>query len=234
MTENVDHAEIAKFEALASRWWDRGGEFKPLHDINPLRTGYIAARLGNLQGKRIVDVGCGGGILSEALAAEGADVTGMDMGAAPLSVARQHAQEHHRHISYRQITVEALADEQPHSFDAVCCMEMLEHVPDPASVIAACAKLVKPEGMVFFSTINRHPKAFLLAIVGAEYIANMLPKGTHEYSKFIRPSELAQWSRMANLELLDMTGMHFNPLLKSYALGKGLAVNYMACLRPAL
>ncbi len=227
MNSNVDNAEIAKFEALASRWWDKEGEFKPLHEINPLRLGYIRARVGFLAGKRILDVGCGGGILSESMAAEGADVTGIDMGEAPLSVAKLHLLESQRSVNYRRITVEELATEQPESFDVVTCMEMIEHVPDPASVITACAKLVKPNGHVFFSTINRHPKAFLLAIVGAEYVLNMLPKGTHEYAKFIRPSELTAWTRSAQLRCNDLTGMHYNPFNKQYKLGPGVDVNYL-------
>jgi 2-polyprenyl-6-hydroxyphenyl methylase/3-demethylubiquinone-9 3-methyltransferase len=229
MNSNVDHAEIAKFEALASRWWDKDGEFKPLHEINPLRLGFIKSHAGFLAGKRIVDVGCGGGILSEAMAAEGADVTGIDMGEAPLSVAKLHLLESKRQVNYRRTTVEELAAEQPASFDVVTCMEMIEHVPDPASVVQACAKLVKPNGCVFFSTINRHPKAFLFAIVGAEYVLNMLPKGTHEYAKFIRPSELTQWTREAQLRCTTMTGMHYNPFTKQYKLGDGVDVNYIIC-----
>ncbi|HEX4910920.1 MAG TPA: bifunctional 2-polyprenyl-6-hydroxyphenol methylase/3-demethylubiquinol 3-O-methyltransferase UbiG [Permianibacter sp.] len=229
---NVDRAEIAKFEALAARWWDRHSEFKPLHDINPLRLGWILQKTGALAGKRVVDVGCGGGILSEALAGEGAQVTGIDMGEAPLSVAKLHLLESGRSVDYRQMTVEQLADEQPGSFDVVTCMEMIEHVPDPASVIAACAKLVKPNGHVFFSTINRNPKAFLFAIVGAEYVLNLLPKGTHEYAKFIRPSELGTWARHAGLRVGDMIGMHYNPLTKVYSLGPGVDVNYLVHTRP--
>ena len=229
---NVDPAEIAKFEALASRWWDRESEFKPLHDINPLRLAYIVEKVGSLANKRVVDVGCGGGILSDAMAAEGAQVTGIDMGDAPLAVAKLHQRESKRNVDYRKITVEELAAEQPASFDVVTCMEMIEHVPDPASVISACAKLVKPNGHVFFSTINRHPQAFLFAIVGAEYVLNMLPKGTHEYEKFIRPSELERWARHAELKVKDMIGMHYNPLTKRYWLGSGVNVNYLVHTTP--
>ena len=225
-TLNVDPAEIAKFEELASRWWDQQGEFKPLHEINPLRLHFIDERV-QLNGKRVLDVGCGGGILSESMAKLGADVTAIDMGKAPLSVAKLHAMESEVEVNYQQITVEELAEQQPHSFDAVSCMEMLEHVPDPASVIKACQKLVKPGGSVFFSTINRNPKAYMFAIVGAEYLLKMLPKGTHEYAKFIKPSELDEWSRQANLQLKNLTGLSFNPLTNQYKLGRDVNVNYM-------
>lgn len=225
---NVDPAEIAKFEALASRWWDRNSEFKPLHEINPLRLGYIIDKVGTLTGKRVVDVGCGGGILADAMAGEGASVIGIDMGEAPLAVAKLHQMESGRNVDYRKMTVEQLAEEQPGCFDVVTCMEMIEHVPDPASVIAACAKLVKPDGHLFFSTINRNPKSFLFAIVGAEYVLNLLPKGTHEYGKFVRPSELEQWAREAGLKLKAMTGMHYNPLTSRYWLAPGVDVNYLA------
>jgi len=225
-TLNVDPAEIAKFEELASRWWDKQGEFKPLHEINPLRLHFIDERV-QLNGKRVLDVGCGGGILSESMAKLGADVTAIDMGKAPLSVARLHAMESEVDVNYQQITVEELAEQQPHSFDAVSCMEMLEHVPDPGSVIKACQKLVKPGGSVFFSTINRNPKAYMFAIVGAEYLLKMLPRGTHEYAKFIKPSELDEWARQANLQLKNITGMTFNPLTNHYKLGNDVDVNYM-------
>jgi len=225
-TLNVDPAEIAKFEELASRWWDQQGEFKPLHEINPLRLHFIDERV-QLNGKRVLDVGCGGGILSESMAKRGADVTAIDMGKAPLSVAKLHAMESEVDVNYQQITVEELAEQQPHSFDAVSCMEMLEHVPDPSSVIKACQTLVKPGGSVFFSTINRNPKAYMFAIVGAEYLLKMLPKGTHEYAKFIKPSELDEWSRQANLQLKNITGLSFNPLTNQYKLGKDVDVNYM-------
>lgn len=225
-TLNIDHAEIAKFEALANRWWDKQGEFKPLHDINPLRLHYIDERV-QLNGKRVLDVGCGGGILSESMAHRGAEVTGIDMGKAPLSVAKLHAMETDVEIDYQQITVEELAAQQPGSFDAVSCMEMLEHVPDPSSVIQACQTLVKPGGSVFFSTINRNPKAYLFAVIGAEYLLKMLPKGTHDYARFIKPSELDEWARMAELELKHITGLSYNPLTKNYKLGRDVDVNYM-------
>jgi len=225
-TLNVDPAEIAKFEELANRWWDQHGEFKPLHEINPLRLHFIDERV-QLNGKRVLDVGCGGGILSESMANLGADVTAIDMGKAPLSVAKLHAMESDVEVNYQQITVEELAEQQPHSFDAVSCMEMLEHVPDPSSVIKACHTLVKPGGSVFFSTINRNPKAYMFAIVGAEYLLKMLPKGTHEYAKFIKPSELDEWSRQADLQLKNITGLSFNPLTSQYKLGKDVDVNYM-------
>jgi len=225
---NVDAAEVAKFEKLAHRWWDPQSEFKPLHEINPLRLGYIEEQAG-LNGQRVVDIGCGGGILAESMAAKGADVLGIDMGETPLSVAKLHKLESGVDVEYRQCTAEALAEEMPNSFDVVTCMEMLEHVPDPASVIQACAKLVKPGGKVFFSTINRNMKAYLFAIVGAEYVLQMLPKGTHEYAKFIRPSEMEMWARAAELTFSDMTGMTYNPLTKHYALGKDVHVNYLVC-----
>ncbi|MDH5392639.1 MAG: bifunctional 2-polyprenyl-6-hydroxyphenol methylase/3-demethylubiquinol 3-O-methyltransferase UbiG [Gammaproteobacteria bacterium] len=225
-TLNVDPAEIAKFEELASRWWDSQGEFKPLHEINPLRLQYIDQRAG-LAGKKVLDVGCGGGILAESMAQCGANVLGIDMGKAPLSVARLHAMEAEIDLEYRQVTVEELAEEMPGQFDVVTCMEMLEHVPDPASIIRACQKLVKPGGNVFMSTLNRNPKAFMFAVVGAEYILQMLPKGTHDYKKFIKPSELGLWSREAGLELKDITGLSYNPLTKVYKLSRDVSVNYM-------
>ncbi|WP_455231995.1 bifunctional 2-polyprenyl-6-hydroxyphenol methylase/3-demethylubiquinol 3-O-methyltransferase UbiG [Geopseudomonas aromaticivorans] len=223
---NVDHAEIAKFEALAHRWWDRESEFKPLHEINPLRVNWIDERVG-LAGKRVLDVGCGGGILSESMALRGATVTAIDMGEAPLAVARLHQLESGVQVDYRQSTTEALAAEMPGQFDVVTCLEMLEHVPDPASVIAACQRLVKPGGQVFFSTINRNPKAYLLAIVGAEYLLKMLPRGTHDFKKFIRPSELGAWCRGSGLEVKDIVGLTYNPLSKTYKLGSDVDVNYM-------
>jgi 2-polyprenyl-6-hydroxyphenyl methylase/3-demethylubiquinone-9 3-methyltransferase len=223
---NVDHAEIAKFEELAHRWWDPHSEFKPLHEINPLRLDYIDERVG-LAGKTVLDVGCGGGILSESMAARGAHVTGIDLGEAPLAVAQLHALESELDITYRKLPVEQLAEEQPASFDAVTCMEMLEHVPDPASIVAACAKLVKPGGQVFFSTINRNPKAWLFAIVGAEYVLKLLPKGTHEFKKFIRPAELTGFCRRAELSVQDITGMSYNPINQQYSLGRDLSVNYV-------
>jgi 2-polyprenyl-6-hydroxyphenyl methylase/3-demethylubiquinone-9 3-methyltransferase len=224
---NVDHAEISKFEELASRWWDPKSEFKPLHDINPLRLDYIDQR-SFISGKKVLDVGCGGGILAESMALRGAEVTGIDMGAAPLEVAKLHMLESGAQLEYRKITAEALAAEMPGQFDVVTCMEMLEHVPDPGSVIAACATLVKPGGQLFFSTINRNPKAYLFAIVGAEYLLRMLPKGTHDFSKFIRPSEMESWTRAAELDLKELTGMVYNPFSQQYSLGRDLDVNYMA------
>ncbi|WP_067518473.1 bifunctional 2-polyprenyl-6-hydroxyphenol methylase/3-demethylubiquinol 3-O-methyltransferase UbiG [Endozoicomonas ascidiicola] len=225
--QNVDPGEIAKFEELASRWWDPDSEFKPLHAINPLRLNYIDERVG-LAGKKVVDIGCGGGILSESMARRGADVTGVDMGEAPLSVARLHALESGVDVNYRQITAEELAEEMPGEFDVVTCLEMLEHVPDPASVIKACCKLLKPGGQVFFATLNRNPKSFLFAIVGAEYILKMLPKGTHEHSKFIKPSELCSDMRKVDLNVHDMTGMTYNPLTGVYRLNpKDVSVNYL-------
>jgi 2-polyprenyl-6-hydroxyphenyl methylase/3-demethylubiquinone-9 3-methyltransferase len=224
---NVDAKEVDKFEALAHRWWDMDSEFKPLHDINPLRLHYIEQNSGGLEGKKVIDIGCGGGILSESIARQGAKVTGIDMGEAPLSVAELHSLEMGVEIDYQKITAEEIADQQEGQYDIVTCMEMLEHVPAPSSVIAACSKLVKPGGHVFFSTINRNPKAFALAIVGAEYVLNMLPKGTHEYGKFIRPSELETWARHQGLELNDVSGMTYNPLFKSYKLGNDVDVNYL-------
>jgi 2-polyprenyl-6-hydroxyphenyl methylase/3-demethylubiquinone-9 3-methyltransferase len=223
---NVDPNEVRKFEDLAHRWWDLDSEFKPLHDINPLRLNYIDERV-QLAGKKVLDVGCGGGILSESMAVRGATVKGIDMGEAPLSVAKLHSLETGVEIDYQKITVEDLAKEEAGQYDVVTCLEMLEHVPDPSSVIAACARLVKDDGQVFFSTINRNPKAFMLAIVGAEYILNMLPKGTHEYKKFIRPAELDSWARQAELSLNGITGMTYNPIFQSYSLGKDVDVNYL-------
>lgn len=223
---NVDHHEIQKFDELAHRWWDKDSEFKALHDINPLRLNYIDQRA-QIRGKTVVDVGCGGGILSESMALRGATVTGIDMGETPLSVANLHSLETGVAIDYQQITAENLAEQQAACFDVVTCMEMLEHVPNPESVIEACARLVKPNGHVFFSTINRNPKSFLLAIVGAEYVMNMIPRGTHEYAKFIRPSELECAARNAGLVLNDITGMHYNPIFQSYHLGKDVGVNYL-------
>ena len=225
-TLNFDPQEIAKFEELASRWWDPDSEFKPLHEINPLRLEYIDRR-SSLKGKTVVDVGCGGGILAESMALKGANVLGIDMGKAPLSVASLHKLETGAELEYQQITAEELADKEPGKYDVVTCMEMLEHVPDPASVIAACSKLVKPDGHVFFSTINRNPKSYLFAIVGAEYIMQMLPKGTHDYSKFIKPSELESWARAADLHLRELTGMSYNLLSKKYSLGHDVDVNYL-------
>ena len=223
---NVDHSEVSKFEELASRWWDPHSEFKPLHEINPLRLGYVRG-FAPLEGKHVLDVGCGGGILSESMAACGARVTGIDMGEAPLQVARLHLLESGLEVNYERIPVERLAEEQPESFDLVTCMEMLEHVPDPASVVKACAKLAKPGGHLFFSTLNRNPKSYLFAILGAEYLLKLLPKGTHDYAKFIRPSELNAWIREAGLNSIDMTGLSYNPLTQIYRLGQDVDVNYM-------
>ena len=227
---NVDHAEIAKFEALAHRWWDRHSEFKPLHDINPLRTGWIDQAIG-LNGKKIIDIGCGGGLLSEAMATEGANVTGIDLSDKALGVAKLHLLESGAKVDYRHIAAETMAAEHPGAFDAVTCLEMLEHVPDPQQTIDACAQLVKPGGDVFLSTLNRNPKAYLFAIIGAEYILNMLPKGTHDYAKFIKPAELVRMARHAGLDLVSMVGMSYNPLTKVYSLGNDTSVNYLVHLR---
>jgi 2-polyprenyl-6-hydroxyphenyl methylase/3-demethylubiquinone-9 3-methyltransferase len=229
---NVDYQELAKFEALASRWWDPDSEFKPLHDINPLRLEYIDQRVGGLADKRALDVGCGGGILAESMALRGARVLGIDMGEAPLAVAQLHQLESGAELDYRRVTAEELAESEAASFDVVTCMELLEHVPDPASTIRACARLVKPGGHLFFSTINRNPKAYLFVIIGAEYVLRMLAKGTHDYRKFIRPSELDGWTRAAGLALRHITGMHYNPLTRRYWLGPGVTVNYMVHCRP--
>ncbi|GAA3908677.1 bifunctional 3-demethylubiquinone 3-O-methyltransferase/2-octaprenyl-6-hydroxy phenol methylase [Halomonas cibimaris] len=228
---NVDAAEVAKFEALADHWWDREGDFKPLHDINPLRLDFIDARAG-LAGKRVLDVGCGGGILSESMAHRGAQVTAIDLGEAPLEAARRHAEESDVRIDYRHVAVEALAEEMPGQFDVVTCMEMLEHVPDPASIIAACSRLLRPGGQAFFSTLNRTPKARALAIVGAEYILGLLPRGTHDYAKFIRPSEMAAWCRQSRLDVSEQTGLTYNPLTRRYRLApRDVSVNYMMACR---
>ena len=225
-TINVDPQEIAKFEELASRWWDPESEFKPLHEINPLRLEYIDRR-SKLNGKVVVDVGCGGGILAESMAIRGAQVLGIDMGQAPLSVAQLHKLESGVELEYQKITAEDLASKSAEKYDVVTCMEMLEHVPDPALTIAACSALVKPGGHVFFSTINRNPKSYLFAIVGAEYVLRMLPRGTHDYKKFIKPSELEKWARHADLHLRELTGMSYNPLSKIYSLGHDTDVNYL-------
>ena len=229
---NVDQQEIAKFEELAHRWWDPESEFKPLHQINPLRLDYIDRRA-QLNGKQVLDVGCGGGILSESMAQRGAQVTGIDMGQAPLAVARLHQLESGIEVNYQRTTAEALAEDRPASFDVVTCLEMLEHVPDPASIIQACTRLLKPGGQVFFSTINRNPKSYVFAIIGAEYILKLLPKGTHDFSKFIKPSELESWSRAAGLQSLELTGMSYNPFSQTYSLGPDVTVNYLLhCQKP--
>ncbi len=227
---NVDPAEVAKFDQLASRWWDPAGEFKPLHRLNPLRVDYIATRV-PLQGRKVVDVGCGGGILSEALARRGAEVTGIDMAGEALGVARLHRLETGLDIDYRQTTAEQFADEMAGQFDIVACMELLEHVPDPASLIAACARLVKPGGDLFFSTLNRTPQAWLLAVVGAEYLLRLLPKGTHQYDTFIRPSELDTWARSAGLESREITGMGYHPLTGDFFETRNISINYITHYR---
>lgn len=233
-TVNADPAELAKFSELAHRWWDPDSEFRPLHQINPLRLDWINGFCG-LSGKRVLDVGCGGGILADSMARKGADVLGIDLASKALRVAQLHALEAGtQNIRYQEISVEALAKEQPASFDAVTCMEMLEHVPDPASVVRACSELVKPGGWVFFSTINRNAKAFMLAIVGAEYVLNMLPRGTHEYAKMIRPSELAAACRSARLDVLHTKGLEYNPLTKRYWLSADTSVNYLFATRRAV
>ncbi len=235
MTQNnVDPTEISKFETLASRWWDPESEFKPLHQINPLRLDYIERQAGGLAGRTVVDIGCGGGLLAEGLAARGARVTGIDLGEANLQVARLHLLESGLEVDYRHTSAERLAAEEPGRYDIVTCLEMLEHVPDPASVVQACATLVRPGGLVFFSTINRNPKAYLFAIVGAEYLLRLLPKGTHDYRRFIRPSELARWSRAAGLDTTDLTGLTYNPLTGRYRLDPDdVDVNYLVtCRRP--
>jgi len=226
MTINVDPAEIAKFSELAHRWWDRGSEFKPLHDINPLRLDYIDDLIG-LRGKTVLDVGCGGGILAESMAQRGAQVTGIDLADEPLKVAQLHLLESGNQVEYRNVAAENLAREQPRHFDVVTCMELLEHVPDPASTVNACAALVKPDGHVIFSTINRNPRSYLFAVIGAEYVLRLLPRGTHIYSKFIKPSELAALCRQAGLDVGQVIGMTYNPLTRVYALGPDTAVNYI-------
>jgi len=225
--QNIDPQEIHKFDAHASRWWDPGGAFKPLHDINPLRLDYIDKHAG-LQDKTVVDVGCGGGLLTEGMARRGARVTGIDMSDSALTIAKIHLLESGLSVDYHMITAEDLAAARPGEFDVVTCLEMLEHVPDPASVVNACATLVKPGGQVFFSTLNRNLKAYLFAVVGAEYLLNLLPRRTHDYGKFIRPSELAAWCRAAGLTLHDLTGLQYNPITRAYSLGKDFDVNYLA------
>ena len=224
---NVDPQEVAKFEAMSTRWWDKQGEFKPLHDLNPARLEYIKQRAQGLAGKNVLDVGCGGGILSESMAHEGAQVTGIDMGDANLTIARMHLYESGEKVTYQKILVEELAEQQPGKFDVVTCLEMLEHVPDPASIIRACKKLVKPDGHVFFSTVNRNAKSYAMAIIGAEYIMKLLPKGTHDFKKFIRPSELDQWIRLAQLKTLHISGMSYNPFTGHCVLSDDVDINYL-------
>jgi 2-polyprenyl-6-hydroxyphenyl methylase/3-demethylubiquinone-9 3-methyltransferase len=227
---NADPSEVQKFSDLAHRWWDPNSEFKPLHDINPLRLNWIDQIIG-LDGKKVIDIGCGGGILSESMAAKGANVTGIDLSDKALSVARLHLLETGAQVDYQHTSAESMAATHPGAFDAVTCLEMLEHVPDPQQTIAACAELVKPGGDVFLSTLNRNPKAYLLAIIGAEYILNMLPKGTHDYAKFIKPAELVRMTRYAGLDLVSIVGMSYNPLTKVYRLGNDTSVNYLMHLR---
>ncbi|WP_036266319.1 bifunctional 2-polyprenyl-6-hydroxyphenol methylase/3-demethylubiquinol 3-O-methyltransferase UbiG [Methylobacillus glycogenes] len=223
---NVDQAELQKFAELAHKWWDKNSEFKPLHEINPLRLNYID-QYASLAGKEVLDVGCGGGILSESMSERGAKVTGIDLGEKALKVAQLHRYESGADVDYRLISVEDLASERPESFDVVTCMEMLEHVPDPAAVVRACARLVRPGGQVFFSTLNRNPKSYLFAVLGAEYVLKLLPKGTHEYEKFIKPSELASWARQSGLDVQGSKGMTYNPLSKRYSLNDDVSVNYL-------
>ena len=227
---NVDQSEIAKFSALAHRWWDPNSEFKPLHAINPLRLNWIKSFV-NLEGKKVVDIGCGGGILAESIAQSGADTTGIDLSEKALKVAELHALEVGANLTYRAISAEDLAQEQAEQYDVVTCMEMLEHVPDPASVVRACAALCKPGGTLFFSTLNRNPKSYLFAIIGAEYVLRLLPKGTHEYAKFIKPSELVTFTRDAGLDLLGMKGLGYNPLTQVYSLNDDVDVNYMIAVQ---
>lgn len=230
MNSNVDAAELQKFGDLAHRWWDATGEMRPLHEMNPLRLDWLD-RHAQVAGKRVVDVGCGGGILAESMAQRGATVLGIDLSTKPLRVAELHAVESGVRVDYREISAEALAAQQPETFDVVTCMEMLEHVPDPAQTMSACARLVRSGGWVFVSTLNRNPKSFLFAIVGAEYVLGLLPKGTHEYEKFIKPSELAGYARSSGLEIVEVTGMTYNPLTRRFTLGRDTDVNYMMALR---
>ena len=235
MITNADPAELARFSALAHRWWDPNSEFKPLHDINPLRLAWIERIVGGLVGRPVVDVGCGGGILAEAMAARGGVVTGVDLSEKALGVARLHQLESGVAVDYRLVSAEALAQTHPGAFDVVTCMELLEHVPDPASTVAACARLARPGGYVFFSTINRNPKSYVYAVIGAEYVLRLLPRGTHDWSRFLRPSELAAFARRAGLAVGEITGMTYNPLTRSYRLEEDTSVNYLlACARDAL
>jgi 2-polyprenyl-6-hydroxyphenyl methylase/3-demethylubiquinone-9 3-methyltransferase len=230
MTANVDQAELQKFSELAHRWWDPESEFRPLHEINPLRLDHIDG-IAAIAGKTVLDVGCGGGILAEAMAARGAQVTGIDLADKPLQVAQLHLLESGLEVNYQRIAVEDMARQAPHSFDVVTCMEMLEHVPAPASVVGACAALLKPGGHAFFATLNRNPKSYLYAIIGAEYVLNLLPRGTHDYARFIKPSELSTACRSAGLETCSITGMTYNPFTRTYALAADTSVNYILCAR---
>ncbi|MAO52852.1 MAG: bifunctional 3-demethylubiquinol 3-O-methyltransferase/2-polyprenyl-6-hydroxyphenol methylase [Pusillimonas sp.] len=233
-TNNVDPAELEKFSALASRWWDPESEFKPLHAINPLRLNWIRETVGSLQGKHIVDVGCGGGILAESMATSGAEVTGIDLARKSLTVARLHSLESGVKVNYEEISAEDFANEHTGQFDVVTCMEMLEHVPDPAAIVHACGQMLKPGGWAFFSTLNRNPKSFLFAIVGAEYVLRLLPRGTHSYENFVKPSELAQAARLAGLEVEKMAGMEYNPMTDIYKLSRDTSVNYLMATRKVL
>ena len=231
---NADPVELEKFGALAARWWDPNSEFKPLHDINPLRLAHIEKKTGGLAGKTVLDVGCGGGILAESMAARGANVTGIDLSEKPLKVAELHLLESGLHVDYRLISAEGMAIEKRNAFDIVTCMEMLEHVPDPASTVRACAEMAMPGGWVYFSTLNRNPKSYLFAVIGAEYVMNLLPKGTHDYARFLQPAELSNMCRNAQLEVADLIGMTYNPFTRIYALNQDVSVNYiMGCRKPA-
>ena len=231
---NADSVELEKFGALAARWWDPNSEFKPLHDINPLRLAHIEKKCGGLAGKTVLDVGCGGGILAESMAARGAIVTGIDLSEKPLKVAQLHLLESGLHVDYRLISAEDMAIEKRNAFDIVTCMEMLEHVPDPASTVRACAEMAMPGGWVYFSTLNRNPKSYLFAVIGAEYVLNLLPKGTHDYARFLQPAELSNMCRDAQLEVADLIGMTYNPFTRTYALNQDVSVNYiMGCRKPA-
>lgn len=235
--QNIDQQELDKFEKMAASWWDPQGDFKPIHQLNPLRLNYILQHSDGLLGKNVLDVGCGGGILSEAMAKQGAIVTGIDMSSAPLEVAKRHAEQSNLHISYQQITIEKFVEKQTAlsagKFDVITCMEMLEHVPNPSSVITSCKRLLKPNGVLFLSTINRTLKAWALVVIGAEYVLKMLPKGTHEFEKFIKPAELLAWCDQANLTCDEMVGYHFNPLTEKFWLNQDVSCNYIATLRQA-